>query len=175
MTFVSGRRVPDTEAYEPLSDRNLDRLLGERLFGWTMIMERGIGPHYRWERDKRVERVRRVELVGLPPGSHHPVVMPYWSSTGDGMMSILEAMQLTDDHWWAEIEFAGSTSGADSLVAFLRCSEVPKPYEVEATPLPRAVAMAALEALDQPPCDCAEHRWMREHPDRDDGDRGAAP
>ncbi len=108
----------------------LDSWLAEHLFGWTHLHFTGPA---------------ELQRIGLSPTDDEYEPLPAYSTTGDGMLMVLEAMQergwfvtLTDyalPRWW-EVEFL-----PDPL----------KPGEVvlgKAPVLPTAVSLAAKAALE---------------------------
>ena len=165
MISVSADEPTDPEA---LSDGGLDAYLAERLFGWTLLRMRPRGPSYLWQRSERVERVRRLALCGRKPGHSRGIApVPRYSSTGDGMLLVLDAMwHRVPNGWWCEMENGDSDPrGVPHRAGFKRCSEIDdreQLFPVESfVSLPRAVAEAAWWALHEPEwCSCKEHRWQ---------------
>ena len=126
---------------DQLTDRELDAWLAEHLLGWT-----DCDPAYvstGWEfTDPPDDRVTVGR--GRGPGCRHFSLLPTFS-TGDGMVLVLEAMRARgwwvlcavsrlDGRWYVQVD---SSVSSDMTIG-----------EGHATTLPRAVAEAAMAALE---------------------------
>ena len=136
---------------EATIDRALDAWLAEHLFGWTVVGNRlgnwslkepGTG---QWGGDAFMKE------LGRPWASTTHCIS--WSTTGDGMLAVLEAMGAR--HYWFNIETG--IGGNNHIIKVSRGGEAGETdnsfralydeYDSD-TSLPRAVALAAKAALE---------------------------
>lgn len=125
---------------ETMTDRELDAYLAEHLFGWTWpfddpLIGNGLYPG---------------RIAGYAPepnddGEEFDDV-PAYSSTGEGMLMVIEAMR--ERGWWFSVEEYGD-DGPHQCVEFDKDGDDYLPTPVAAVPgsLPRAVAEAAAQAI----------------------------
>lgn len=135
---ISARAVANAPQ-TPLTPREVDAVLAERLFGWTAI-------HVRFTAGYPVNGERATALMGRRPGPLPRLgLIPAFSSSYEGMGVVLEAMEnlgwtfYIDNEGWRSCQFLREVDG------FAFWSEGDDGDDI---PLPRAVATAALAALE---------------------------
>lgn len=120
---------------EKMTDRELDAWLAEHLFGWEWVPQ-------------------RVDILAggfwrSPDGEHHqtPNQHDFWdcaySSTGDGMLMVLEAMR---ERGWS-FQLSDGLTETSLWVALFESDRAD--HQIYADSLPRAVAEAAKAALEE--------------------------
>ncbi len=125
-----------------MDDRELDAWLAEHLFGWSLV---GVKGHW-------TQGVETRDWSGRPPGQSRGVPhVPALSSTGEGMLKVMEAIRQRGWEWdIADIHINPEFGGFLWRAFCMRDDVTPYPQATHAL-LPRAVAEAAKEAIKRQP------------------------
>ena len=141
-----GCSVPEVQEEAVITDRELDAKVAEEVMGWTEIdAARAFSG---WEfTDNEDWRYDGSTGVGVPPGKKYAYPIDRYSSTGDGMLAVVEALR---GRGWQVSTLIGPDGM--NLVRVMRTEEE-QFYEsqplVEGDTLPRAVCLAALKAVGE--------------------------
>lgn len=138
------------ESVKKMSDREVDAALAVKLFGWTEVKWSSVN---RWTGERRSEP---VPFRDLEDGAQE--ITPLYSSTGNGMIAVLEQYRRARVGHWVGLYPADAESSVEivcpdkhkAMADRERVGSVRRNggiLRVYASTLPRAVAQAALLAL----------------------------